>query len=74
MHEFLFKKRLWPHIQDELKEGMTASEIYRHAFLLLKKQTVPHASRCSSKQAITDLSTIGYFFIVTHNGDVVLNK
>ena len=69
-----YLKRLWPHIQDELKEGMTASEIYRHAFLLLKKQTAPHASRYSLKLAIMDLSNIGYIFIVTHNGDVVLNK
>ncbi len=50
------------NIQSELKEGMTTSEIYRHAFSLLKKYHVPLAARYSLKQAIMDLGPEGYLF------------
>lgn len=50
------------HIHGELKEGMTTSEIYRHAFSLLKKYHVPFAARYSLKQAIMDLGPEGYLF------------
>ncbi|MGE5601378.1 MAG: ATP cone domain-containing protein [Clostridia bacterium] len=50
------------HIQGELKEGMTTSEIYRQAFSLLKKYHFPIAARYSLKQAIMDLGPEGHFF------------
>lgn len=50
------------HIRGELKEGMTTSEIYRHAFSLLKKYHTPFAARYSLKQAILDLGPEGHFF------------
>ncbi len=50
------------HIQSELKEGMTTSEIYQHAFWLLNKHRAPTAARYSLKQAIMDLGPEGHFF------------
>lgn len=50
------------NIHRELKEGMTTSEIYQHAFSLLKKYQAPIAARYSLKQAIMDLGPEGHFF------------
>jgi hypothetical protein len=50
------------HIRNELKEGMTTTEIYRHAFSLLKKHHASTAARYSLKQAILDLGPEGHFF------------
>ncbi len=50
------------HIRGELEEGMTTSEIYRHAFSLLKQHHAPLAARYSLKQAILDLGPEGHFF------------
>jgi hypothetical protein len=49
------------HIKGELKEGMTTSEIYQHAFSLLKKYHAPVAARYSLKQAIIDLGPERHF-------------
>jgi hypothetical protein len=50
------------HIESELKDGITTSEIYQHAFSLLKKYRVSVAARYSLKQAIMDLGPEGYLF------------
>lgn len=50
------------HIKDELRDGMTTSEIYRHAFSLLKEYDAPLAARYSLKEAIMDLGPAGYLF------------
>ncbi len=69
------------HIRTELKEGMATSEIYTHAFALLKKYHPPTAARYSLKQAIMDLGPEGHFFerfvgeLVKSNGfDVEVGK
>ncbi len=50
------------HVRKELKPNMSTSQIYRHAFSLLKKQERPVASRYSLKQAIRELGPSGHPF------------
>lgn len=50
------------HIEKELKDRMTTSEIYKHAFSLLKKIEKPIAARYSMKRAILALGPSGYPF------------
>ncbi|NWG38209.1 hypothetical protein [Nitrososphaera sp.] len=50
------------HILGELREGMTTSEIYRHAFSLLKNYHPPLAARYNLKRAIMELGPEGYLF------------
>ncbi len=50
------------HTKSELKEGMKTSEIYRHAFSLLKKREHFSASRYSIKKALLELGPSGYPF------------
>ncbi|MCJ7769257.1 MAG: restriction endonuclease, partial [Dehalococcoidales bacterium] len=50
------------HVKSELKEGMKTSEIYSHAFSLLKKKEHFTASRYSIKKALLELGPSGYPF------------
>lgn len=50
------------HITRELKEGMSTSQIYKHAFFLLHKSERPTALRYSLKRAIIDLGPSGFPF------------
>ncbi|MEK7607672.1 MAG: ATP cone domain-containing protein [Patescibacteria group bacterium] len=50
------------HIQRELVDGMTTSEIYRHAFDILRHSAGPVALRYSMKRAISDLGPAGFPF------------
>lgn len=50
------------HIKSELREGMTTSEIYRHAFSVLHQNQRPAALRYNLKKAIMDLGPSGYPF------------
>src|SRR5574341_840306 len=50
------------HIRIELRDGMTTSEIYRHAFTLLKRDRASVAARYSLKQAIIELGPEGHLF------------
>jgi len=50
------------HVKGELKEGMKTSEIYGHAFSLLKKKEHFTASRYSIKKALLELGPSGYPF------------
>ncbi|OHA64220.1 MAG: ATPase [Candidatus Wildermuthbacteria bacterium RIFCSPHIGHO2_01_FULL_48_25] len=50
------------HMRKELKPNMPTSQIYRHAFSLLKKQDRPIASRYALKQAIRELGPSGHPF------------
>ena len=50
------------HIRNELKDGMPTSQIYRHAFSLLRKQDRPTAGRYALKQAIRELGPSGHPF------------
>src|SRR3989338_10273149 len=50
------------HVRKELKPNMPTSQIYRHAFSLLKKENRPTASRYALKQAIRELGPSGHPF------------
>lgn len=51
------------HIESELEDGMTTSEIYRHAFDMLKMQAdKPTAARYSLKRAMMELGPSGFPF------------
>ena len=51
------------HIENELKEGVTTSHIYRHARRLLKKHSgAPVAARYSLRRAVLELGPSGYPF------------
>ena len=50
------------HIEKELKDGMTTSEIYRHAFKILGQFEKPVAARYSMKRALLAFGPSGYPF------------
>ncbi len=50
------------HIKRDLREGMTTDEIYRHAFLLLRRYDSPFAAEYSLKKAIMELGPSGFPF------------
>ncbi|MBX4210993.1 restriction endonuclease [Candidatus Parcubacteria bacterium] len=50
------------HIEKELQEGMSTSQIYKHAFFLLEKAEKPTAYRYSLKRAVMDLGPSGFPF------------
>ncbi|MDP2691266.1 MAG: restriction endonuclease [bacterium] len=50
------------HIEGELEEGMKTSEIYHHAFELLKETKPSYAARYDLKKAIMRLGPSGYPF------------
>lgn len=51
------------HIESELEDGMTTSEIYRHAFDMLKMHgSKPSAARYSLKRALMELGPSGFPF------------
>jgi len=50
------------HMAVELKDGMSTSQIYKHAFFLLEKKQKPVAMRYSLRRAIMDLGPSGFPF------------
>ncbi len=50
------------HIKAELKDGIKTSEVYRHAFSLLKRKGRFTAGRYSIKKALLELGPSGYPF------------
>ncbi len=50
------------HITDELKEGMSTDQIFRHAFFLLEKAQKPVAMRYSLRRAVMELGPSGFPF------------
>lgn len=55
-------EKVLKHINKELKDGMRTSDIYRHAFSLLRKANRPAAARYSLKEAVRQLGPSGYPF------------
>lgn len=55
-------EKIASHVQDELKEGMTTKDIYRHAFELLEREVKPVALRYSLRKAIMELGPSGFPF------------
>ncbi len=58
----LIRSRIVTHIEGEISDGMRTSEIYRHAFMLLRKAARPVAARYSMPRAIFDLGPSGFPF------------
>ncbi len=50
------------HIAMELKDGMSTSQIYKHAFFLLEQKQKPIAFRYSLRRAVMDLGPSGFAF------------
>lgn len=55
-------KMVIDHLMPEIKDGMRTSEIYKHAFALLKKVKFPIAVRYSLRKAVMDLGPSGFPF------------
>lgn len=55
-------QRIVSHVEKELVDGMKTSEIYQHAFDLLKKNTPVVAARYDLKKAVMRLGPSGYPF------------
>jgi hypothetical protein len=55
-------KRIADHIEAELSDGLTTSQIYSHAFDLLAKHSRPAAHKYSLRRAILELGPAGYPF------------
>ena len=49
-------------IETEMKDGMRTSEIYSHAFLLLRKHSLPMAIKYSLRRALSELGPDGFPF------------
>lgn len=54
--------RICEHIEKELVHGIPTSEIYKHAFEILRQDAKPVAARYSIKRAIADLGPSGFPF------------
>ncbi len=54
--------RICEHIEKELVNGIPTSEIYKHAFEILRQDAKPVAARYSMKRAIADLGPSGFPF------------
>lgn len=50
------------HITEELHDGMSTQQIYRHAFFLLHKRERPVAMRYSLRRAVMELGPTGFPF------------
>lgn len=56
-------RRIITHVESELEEEITTTEIYNHAFALLKQlEERPIAARYSLKRAVMDLGPTGFPF------------
>ncbi len=50
------------HLDGEIHEGMQTSEIYRHAFHLLRRHSMPVAIKYSLRRALSELGPDGFSF------------
>ena len=55
-------ERIAEHVASEVREGMTTTAIYQHAFKLLRKEERVVAARYSMRRAILDLGPTGFPF------------
>lgn len=55
-------ERIVEHILPELHEGMKTSQIYKHAYSILKKSKYPAAIRYSLRKAVLELGPSGFPF------------
>ncbi len=55
-------EKILSHIEKEIHDGMPTSEIYRHAFHLLRKHSLPVAIKYSLRRALSELGPDGFSF------------
>lgn len=55
-------EKIVAHIESELEDGQTTTEIYKHAYELLKLRKHAYAARYSLKDAVAELGPTGYPF------------
>jgi hypothetical protein len=55
-------EKIIAHIEKEIHDGMPTSEIYRHAFHLLRKHSIPVAIKYSLRRALSELGPDGFPF------------
>jgi len=55
-------KKVAEHVAAEVKENMTTTDIYQHAFALLRREERVFAARYSMRRAILDLGPTGFPF------------
>ncbi len=55
-------KEITAHVQRDLRDGMHTSDIYEHAFELLKRYSLPVAAQYSIKRAVAQLGPSGFPF------------
>lgn len=54
--------KILPHIEKEIRNGMPTSEIFRHAFTLLREHSMPVAINYSLRRALSELGPDGFPF------------
>jgi hypothetical protein len=54
--------RIVERVENEMKEGMSTTDIYRHAFGLLREESIPAATRYSLRRALAELGPAGFPF------------
>jgi hypothetical protein len=55
-------KEVIQHVQNELHDGITTAQIYKHAFFVLNKLRTPAAHMYSIRQALAELGPSGFPF------------
>jgi hypothetical protein len=55
-------EKILKHLEKEIHDGMPTSEIYRHAFHLLRKHSIPVAIKYSLRRALSELGPDGFSF------------
>ena len=55
-------EKILEHMEKEIHDGIASSEIYRHAFHLLKKHSMPVAIKYSLRRALSELGPDGFSF------------
>lgn len=65
--------RIIAHVEKEIIDGMTTSQIHKHAFFLLHKLQTPAAQRYSLRRAVMDLGPSGFPF-EKYVGEILKNR
>ncbi len=55
-------EKILRHVEKEMRDGMKTSEIYRHAFELLREHSLPVAVKYSLRRALSELGPDGFPF------------
>ncbi len=55
-------EKILNHVEKEIHDGMQTSEIYRHAFHLMRQHSMPAAIKYSLRRALSELGPDGFSF------------